>query len=64
MYWLLRKEKLVSSLDEFQHLTLPQVRLFCKLVSDEARRSKEERDRKKQLRERKGGQIRIMNEGA
>lgn len=51
----------MSSLDEFKHLTLPQVRLFCKMVADEADRTRTERDRNKQLKERRGGQIRIVD---
>lgn len=50
----------MSSLSEFRHLTLPQIRLFVKTLNDEHARLTEERKRNKQLKERQGGTVKVM----
>lgn len=51
---------LVSSLAEFKHLTLNQVRLLARVVKDDQERTSMEKKLNDELRHRNGGTVKVV----
>jgi hypothetical protein len=56
----MKKEMLVSSLAEFKHLTFNQVKLLSRVVKDDRDRTAMEKKLNDELRQRRGGEIRVV----